>query len=45
MEDANKRRRIFLSLSKLECGPHEITSKEIRLHWTFLANLNKRIKF
>ena len=35
MEDVNKRRQIFLSLSKLECGPQEINSKEIRLHWRF----------
>ena len=44
MKDANKRPRIFLSLSKLECGPREITFKEIRLHWTFSANWNKRTK-
>ena len=25
MEDVNKRRRISFSLSKLECGPQEIT--------------------
>ena len=28
------RRRIFLSLSKLECGPQEINSREIRVHLT-----------
>ena len=44
MEDVNKRRRIFLSLSKLKCGPHEINSREIRLHFTFQANWNKRGK-
>ena len=32
MEDVNKRRRISFSLSKLECGPQEINSREIRLH-------------
>ena len=36
----NKRRRIFLSLSKLECGLH-INSRKIRLHLTFSANWNK----
>ena len=38
MEDVNKRRRIFLSLSKLECGPQEINSREIRLHLSFSAD-------
>ena len=37
-EDVNKRRRIFLSLSKLECGPQEINSGEIRLHLSFSAD-------
>ena len=32
MRDVNKRRRIFPSLSKLRCGPQEISSREIRLH-------------
>ena len=32
MEDVNKRRQTFLSLSKLECGPKEIKSREIGLH-------------
>ena len=27
-------RRIVLSLSKLECGPQEINSREIRVHLT-----------
>ena len=40
--DVNKRRRIFLSLSKLECGPQEINSREIRLHLSFSADWNKR---
>ena len=44
MEDINKRRQIFLSLSNLECGPQEINSKEIRLHLTFIANWKKRDK-
>ena len=35
MEDVNKRRRISFSLSKLECGPQEINSMEIRLHLHF----------
>ena len=35
MEDVNKRRRISFSLSKLECGPQEINSREIRLHYHF----------
>ena len=42
MEVVNKRRRIFLSLSKLECGPQEINSRELRLHLTFSATWNKR---
>ena len=42
MEDVNKRRRIFLSLSKLECGPQEINSREICLHLAFSADWNKR---
>ena len=37
----NKRRRISFSLSKLECGPQEINSREIRLHLPFSANWNK----
>ena len=32
MEDVNKRRLISFSLSKLECGPQEINSWEIRVH-------------
>ena len=39
-----KRRRIFLSLYKLEWGPHEINSRGIRLHLTFPAHWNKRDK-
>ena len=40
-----KRRQILtFILSKLECGPQEIISREIRLHLTFLANWNKRDK-
>ena len=35
MENVNKRRRNFFSLSKLESGPQEINSKEIRPHSTF----------
>ena len=30
MEDVNKRRQISFSLSKLECGPPEINSREIQ---------------
>ena len=41
MEDVNKRKRIFLSLSKLECSLQEIYSTEIRLHLTFSVNWNK----
>ena len=44
MEDVNKRRRISFSLSKLECGPQEINSREIRPHLPFSANWNKRDK-
>ena len=43
MKDVNKRRRIF-PLSKLECGPQEINSREIRLHLKFSASWNKRDK-
>ena len=41
-EDVNKRRRISFSLSKVECGPQENNSTEIRLHLPFSANWNKR---
>ena len=34
----------FLSLSKIQCGPHEIHSRGIRLHLTFSAHWNKRDK-
>ena len=44
MDDVNKRRRISFSLSKLECGPQEINSREIRLHLPFSANWNKHDK-
>ena len=44
MEDVNKRQKKFLFLSKLECGPQEINSREIRLHLTFSGNRNKRDK-
>ena len=42
MDDVNKRRRMFLSLSKRECGPQEINSRKIRLRLTFSADWNKR---
>ena len=44
MEDVNKRRQISFPLSKLECGPQEINSREIRLHLPFSATWNKRDK-
>ena len=44
MEDVNKRQQIFLSLSKLECDPQEINSREIRLYLTFSGNWNERDK-
>ena len=44
MQEVNKRRRISFSLPKLECGPQEINSSEIRLHFPFSANWNKRDK-
>ena len=44
MENANRRRRIFRSLSKLECSRNEINFREIRLHFTLSANWNKRDK-
>ena len=40
IEDVNKRRQIFLFLSKLECGPQEINSRELRLHLTFSVTWN-----
>ena len=42
MDDVNKRRRIFLSLLKFECGSQEINSRETGQHLTFLADWNKR---
>ena len=42
MENVTKRRRIFLSFSKLGCRPQEINSRKIRLHLTFSADGNKR---
>ena len=44
MEDVNKRQRIFLSRLKLECGPQEINSREIRLHLASPAIWDKRDK-
>ena len=44
MGNANKRRRIFRSLSKLESSPQEINYREIRLYFTFSVNWNKRDK-
>ena len=44
MENVKKRRRIFLSLSMLESCPQEINSSEIRPHFTFSVNWNKRDK-
>ena len=44
MENANKRRLIFRSLSKLEPSPQEINYREIRLYFTFSGNWNKRDK-
>ena len=43
--DLNKRRRIFPHLSKLECSPQEINSREIRLHLAFSANCNVKSEF
>ena len=34
----------LFSLSKLECGPQEINSRESRLHLPFSANWNKSDK-
>ena len=42
MEGVNKRRRIAFLLSKVECAPQEINSREIRLRFPFSANWNKR---
>ena len=43
LQDTNERRRIFLSLSKLECGPQEVNSAEICLRLTFSAKWKKKI--
>ena len=42
MEDVNKRRRISFFLSKLECGPQEINSREICLHLSFFRKLEQK---
>ena len=39
--DVNKQRRNFLCLYKVECGPQEISSKEIRLHKTLSEKWSK----
>ena len=44
MENMNKQRRIFFPLFKLESGPQEINSSEIRPHFTFSVNWKKRDK-
>ena len=44
MEDVNKGRRISFSFSKLECGPQEINSREIRVHLPFSANWKNATK-
>ena len=44
MENVNKERRTFLSVSKLESRPQEINSSETRSHFTFSVNWNKREK-
>ena len=44
MGDVNKRRRISFFISKLEGGPPEISSREMRQHLPFSANWNKRDK-
>ena len=44
MEDVNKRRPISFSLTKLECGPQQINSREIRLQLPFSANWNNATK-
>ena len=44
LRSENKPRRISFSLSKLECGPQEINSREIRLRLPFSANWKKRDK-
>ena len=44
VEDVNKRRRISFSLTKLECGPQQINSREIRLQLPFSANWNNATK-
>ena len=44
MENVNKERRFFLSLSELECSSQEINSRETRPHFTFSVNWNKRDK-
>lgn len=42
MEDVGTRRRIFLSLSELRCGPQKFNPWEIHLRWPFSELWNKR---
>ena len=44
MKNVNRRRQIFFSLFKLECGPQEIKAREDCLLYTFSANWNKHDK-
>ena len=45
MEDITSDDEVFfLYISNLECGPQEINSREISLHFTLLANWKKRNK-
>lgn len=44
MKNVNRRRQIFFSLFKLECGPQEIKAREVCLLDTFSANWNKHDK-
>ena len=45
VEGLHKGRRTFHRLSKLECSPQDINSREIRLHLTFSANCNYKPEF
>ena len=47
MEDVNKQRQNFASLSKLECGPQEINCMKIRLsldNFSELVNTRQSLK-
>ena len=44
MENVNKQRRNFISLSELEYGPLEFKFRRVRVHMTKLVDRNNRDK-